>query len=280
MTWKLYDLSLEQLRLDGGTQPRVRLDADWVAHLRDIAEHEKDEGAPQLPPPRAFFDGSDYWLAEGFHRYFGRKKAGQKRTAVLVTAGTREDAILYAVGTNADHGMPRKPEDLRHAVRMLLLNPEWRKWSDREIARRCKTRTIYIVADERRKLREDEVKTASRQAAEKDKPAPAPVKEEPPDDSHCSIVTVTETEEPEPETNRVTYTTRHGTVGTMDVTALKAQRVRLVEVETDKVLLASLDRKIPRSRRKYALQCIRRGITEDQAVEDFRKEYRSIPVKK
>lgn len=35
------------------------------------------------------------------------------------------------------HGLPRSNDDKRRAVSRLLDDPEWSKWSDREIARRC-----------------------------------------------------------------------------------------------------------------------------------------------
>src|SRR5690606_10483672 len=45
-------------------------------------------------------------------------------------------AVLFSVGANAKHGLQRTNEDKRRAVTTLLIDPEWQKWSDREIARR------------------------------------------------------------------------------------------------------------------------------------------------
>lgn len=47
------------------------------------------------------------------------------------------DAVLFSVGANGAHGLQRSREDKRNAVLVLLNDPEWSKWSDREIARRC-----------------------------------------------------------------------------------------------------------------------------------------------
>jgi len=52
-------------------------------------------------------------------------------------AGTSRDAILYAVGSNGQHGKPRSNADKRKSVTTLLSDAEWAKWSDHEIARRC-----------------------------------------------------------------------------------------------------------------------------------------------
>lgn len=39
--------------------------------------------------------------------------------------------------TLPQHGLPRTNADKRRAVSVLLADPEWAKWSNREIARRC-----------------------------------------------------------------------------------------------------------------------------------------------
>ena len=54
-----------------------------------------------------------------------------------VRKGTHRDAILYSVGTNSAHGLPRTNADKRHAVMLLLNDEEWATWTNAEIARRC-----------------------------------------------------------------------------------------------------------------------------------------------
>ena len=51
-----------------------------------------------------------------------------------VRAGTRRDAILFAVGANGDHGLRRTNEDKRRSVLVLLRDEEWGAKSDRWIA--------------------------------------------------------------------------------------------------------------------------------------------------
>jgi hypothetical protein len=55
----------------------------------------------------------------------------------MVHAGTRRDAVLFAVRANQAHGLRRTNDDKRRAVMTLLNDEEWGKWSNREIARRC-----------------------------------------------------------------------------------------------------------------------------------------------
>lgn len=61
----------------------------------------------EFPSLTVFFDGSHYWLADGFHRFFAAKKHGLGAMSAEVYQGTRRDAVLYAAGANARHGLRR-----------------------------------------------------------------------------------------------------------------------------------------------------------------------------
>ena len=61
-------LNLAVIRIDGGTQARAKIDDDVV---QEYAAHMRD--GDQFPPITVFHDGSDYWLGDGFHRYFATK---------------------------------------------------------------------------------------------------------------------------------------------------------------------------------------------------------------
>jgi hypothetical protein len=132
MTTEIQTLQLNQIRIDGGTQPRVAIDEDVVAEYADLYVDGVD-----LPPVTVFHDGSTYWLADGFHRYWARKRAKRESIAVEVIQGTRRDAILYSVGANASHGLRRTNEDKRKAVMIMLEDDEWSSWSDNDVARQC-----------------------------------------------------------------------------------------------------------------------------------------------
>lgn len=126
------NLRLDQIRIDGGTQPRVEIDQDTVADYV-----EKYSTAQDLPPVDVFHDGATYWLADGFHRYWANRKINSDYIYARVHQGTQREAILYSVGANATHGLRRKNEDKRKAVLTLLKDEEWSAWSDREIAKHC-----------------------------------------------------------------------------------------------------------------------------------------------
>jgi hypothetical protein len=125
-------IELKKIMLDGGTQTRSQL------NFVTIADYQKAmEDRAQFPPIVVFYDGSQYWLADGFHRCRAAVDAGLTEIEAEVKQGTRRDAILYSVGANATHGLPRTREDKRTAVMLLLEDEEWGRWSDREIARLC-----------------------------------------------------------------------------------------------------------------------------------------------
>jgi hypothetical protein len=90
-----------------------------------------------FPPIVVFYDGADYWLADGFHRLEAHRRHGLEEIDADIRQGTRRDAVLYACGANASHGLRRTNADKRRAVETLLNDQEWSQWSDREIARRC-----------------------------------------------------------------------------------------------------------------------------------------------
>jgi len=125
------NVSVTSLRTDGGTQVRAQIDLFTVEDYADAMLN----GAT-FPAVVAYYDGTDYWLADGFHRVEAAKRANVE-LAVDVRAGTVRDAKLHAAGSNADHGLRRTNEDKRRAVLMLLKDDEWKRWSDREIARKA-----------------------------------------------------------------------------------------------------------------------------------------------
>lgn len=133
-------LARASIRRDGGTQPRAALNEQTIA---DYAE-ALDRGEP-FPPATVFYDGSDYWLADGFHRDGAHDRLGWEEMSCDVRAGTRRDAVLYACGANEAHGLRRSNEDKRRAVLILLGDPEWAHWSDSEIARRCRVSHPFVA---------------------------------------------------------------------------------------------------------------------------------------
>lgn len=136
-------IDIEKIKIDSKAQARTRL---CKATIAEYAEGYKN-GAT-FPPITLYFDGQNYWLADGFHRYFGAQTAGKKQILEEITPGTLRDAVLHSLGANASHGLPRSNADKRKAIRTLLDDPEWTALSSREIARICNV-SHPLVLDER-----------------------------------------------------------------------------------------------------------------------------------
>jgi transposase-like protein len=144
------ELPVAQIRLDGGTQPRVALDFDAI---EDYAE-AMGAGA-KFPPVVAFYDGESYWLADGFHRVKAAYAAGFDTILCEVRQGTLEDAQWHSFSVNKTNGLRRTNEDKQRAVKAALLHPNSRGLSDREIARHIGA-SHNMVSEWRRHLSPDD----------------------------------------------------------------------------------------------------------------------------
>lgn len=125
-------IELSKITADQSAQPRSNIEVGRVTEYTD----DMDRG-DKFPPLVVFQEGARYWLADGFHRYYAATNAGLKSVDCSVSPGTLRDAVLYSCGANASHGMRRTNDDKRRAVSRLLLDAEWARWSNEEIARRC-----------------------------------------------------------------------------------------------------------------------------------------------
>jgi len=134
-------VSLDKIRIDGGTQSRAAIDESTVAEYVEAIE-----GSAKLPPLTVFFDGAEYWLADGFHRFHAFRRLKRRSVAASVTDGTVRDALLYSAGANATHGLRRSNADKRRAVEVLLNDEEWSAWSNHEIARKTNTSPAFVAS--------------------------------------------------------------------------------------------------------------------------------------
>jgi hypothetical protein len=137
-------LAVNRIRTDGGTQQRTLFDNAVLGDYVEVMAHVGEE----FPPVDVFFDGGDYWLADGFYRVAAVAALNRPSIAAHVREGTQRDAVLFSLGANARHGLPRTPDDKRRAVLVMLRDPEWSSWSDGVVADRVRVSLPFV-----RKLR-------------------------------------------------------------------------------------------------------------------------------
>lgn len=124
-------LKLDLIVTTAGTQIRASINSDAVDQYAEAMLDSTNE----FPAVVVFHDGNEYILADGFHRVMAASRNGFKDILADVRKGSKSDALKYALGANATHGIPRTNRDKRRCVELALA--EWPKISDREIARIC-----------------------------------------------------------------------------------------------------------------------------------------------
>lgn len=157
-------LKLSQIRIDGGTQMRVSINQDKVS---EYAEKMREDAV--FPPIKVMFDGTVYWLYDGFHRYFAAQSAGFNAIQAEYKPGTMEDAQDLALGANDDHGLPRSNEDKRKSVETALEMERHKDKSDNEIAKLCKVSRSFVGSVRSPEVKERQQKNLAKHIEKKEK---------------------------------------------------------------------------------------------------------------
>lgn len=155
-------VKLDSIRIDGGTQGRVVIDQPTVYNY---LEHMKE--GDEFPRMFAVFDGSTYWLVDGFHRYHALKLLGIKEVEIDYKPGTLQEAQVLSFGVNSTHGKPRTNDDKRKAVEAALEHPLLLNKSDREIAKICHVSAPFVGSVRNPKVKERQDKNRDKSSAKK-----------------------------------------------------------------------------------------------------------------
>lgn len=147
MQAQIQDIPLEKINIFGGTQTRLKTNDDAVESYAE----EMMRGTV-FPPIAAYFDGSTYWLADGFHRYLATKRNGGSLIAADVQPGGRTEALRHALGANATNGVYRTNGDKRNAVEIAL--EEWPEMANPVLAEICKV-SAELVRNCRQQLQKE-----------------------------------------------------------------------------------------------------------------------------
>lgn len=132
-------MNLAALVLEEALQSRVEINEETVS---EYAQNIEDGDV--FPPVTVFFNSTNYFLADGYHRFFGHQRAGKVSIQCNVINGTRRDAILYSTAANAKHGIRRSYADRRKAVMILLDDFEWSQKSNTEIAKHVGVSVSFV----------------------------------------------------------------------------------------------------------------------------------------
>lgn len=135
------NLPTRMIKMDGGTQPRSQLNGEVIT---EYAEAMK--AGVTFPDVIVFYDGSVYWLSDGFHRVNAARETGLETVNADVRQGDKRDAVLFSVGANANHGLRRNREDKRRSIRRLCDDSEWQSRSVNWMARICKVSNHLVAA--------------------------------------------------------------------------------------------------------------------------------------
>ena len=125
-------IRIDQIRLDGGTQPRGRLRQQQIKAYADDMR-----AGMTFPPVEVVYDGQDYWLWDGFHRVHASRLAGASEIDAHVAAGTHADAQWLSYSANKANGLYRSNQDKRRAVEAAMGHPKAAAMSNVQIAEHC-----------------------------------------------------------------------------------------------------------------------------------------------
>jgi uncharacterized ParB-like nuclease family protein len=127
---KAVEIRTADIRRDGATQPRAGLDPQ---HVEDLIQALTD-GAT-LPAIDVMFDGTFYWLFDGYHRTEAHERLGRTKIFANVHQGEQADAQWASYAANKAHGLKRSNEDKKRQVLAALRHAKAPTFSNREIAR-------------------------------------------------------------------------------------------------------------------------------------------------
>lgn len=130
-------IPIADIHTESGTQTRVMINEETVSEYAEAME-----GGAEFPPVVVFHDGTDYYMADGFHRIMAASRNGFVDIAADVHKGTKQDALIYALGANVANGLRRNNQDKRRCVEIAL--KEFPDWSDRKIADICGVNNSFV----------------------------------------------------------------------------------------------------------------------------------------
>jgi hypothetical protein len=140
---------LSALIAEPDLQLRATISDERIAYFR-----EQMAAGVEFPPVDAYWDGTNLWLADGFHRYLAYKRDGADALWVDVHHGSVQDALVWSYRANSSHGEPLRAPERRAALKRI--EAQCRGVSARVLAKRLGVHSTTIdrlragrIADDR-----------------------------------------------------------------------------------------------------------------------------------
>jgi uncharacterized ParB-like nuclease family protein len=132
------DVRLDLVMVDAAIQQRA-IDDEVVSRYMALMQ----DGV-EFPPIELVFDGKDYWLWNGFHRYQCAKKLKQTEITARVKNGSKRDALWLSFSANKDHGFRRQSGVAKRIIERILIDKVWSKKSLTAIAEHVGVTRVYV----------------------------------------------------------------------------------------------------------------------------------------
>lgn len=123
-------LQIEKIRIDGNTQPRAKINEKAVEEYASLISEKV-----LMPPVIVYFDSKDYWLVDGFHRYFSHQKLGLKEMLVDIRNGTLREAQFFSKGAHNGRGLGHNSKDYEYIILSMVNDKEWGQLSNRALGK-------------------------------------------------------------------------------------------------------------------------------------------------
>jgi len=134
-------MNVIDIKAERDLQPRVRTSAAVVAEYAALIE-----SGITLPPVEVVYDGTDYWLTDGWQRVEAAINIGVSLIEANVTKGSRADAAWAAVTANSTHGLRRTNADKRRAVELALKHEKGKNLAAAKIAEHCGVSDKFVTS--------------------------------------------------------------------------------------------------------------------------------------
>ena len=138
------EIKIAEIIVDPALQAREKL-CESTADAYATLLQENPDNWPFTEPVTLFLVDGRYTLVDGWHRIEACNQTGRALVHAVVRTGTKLDALKWALGANATHGLRRSNADKRRSVRLALENEHLVGLSNKKIAKLCGVSNTFVA---------------------------------------------------------------------------------------------------------------------------------------